>query len=519
MHTCSRRFILCSLIWIFCNSLFTAEAIWTLPDHAVPGVKIRMALTVKNFGSIKEYIAPDVPGVTWDRSVQRAGTSTTINNGHMTRESRFVFHLTFNQEGNFTIPALTLVDTDGEKVSTQEIKIMVSNAQKISAEQCYASIEVKPQDVVAGEHFEIIYTVGMRAQKNFAIQSLGFAVPKGVLDIGDELRESKRNEYDDSGRLWTISSYHKKYVVSTPGTYIFDGQQTYGRIVRAAFTQRLQSLGTVAIKPFTLSVQKLPHKGQPASFQGLVGKVTIVSSLDRERISLGEGVQLNVQVAEGNIDMIHAVALPEMIGFAVYDGENIINEETGTRTFSWSLVPKKEGMYIIPEISIPYYDARDRRYKFAKSESIALSVIPGRKRELGMIGKHNNSQQTPTGLSDAGLILPAPLHGQGSRSLSSTHIWLGLLYGACAAAIISCLRFIKRGENVQQQQLQSLIKALKNNDIQQANQILHAVMPHLSTTTYDNARALQQAIETARFGGGNVSAKELALAQKLDLQK
>lgn len=511
--------IICALcLTLVSGKLLSAEAVWSLPDSAIPGIKIPMPLSVKNFGTIKKYIAPDIADAQWDQEVGSSRSSTSIINGRVNRESNFIFHITFHKEGIYTIPPFTLVNADGEKIATREARVRVSNAAVIAADKCYARITIVPDNIVAGEHFEIIYTVGTQAQKNIAISELGLSIPEGILDIGDEFNEKKRTEYDSNGQLWRVNSYHKKCTVSKSGEYIFSGQQSYGRVVRRGFSKQLQTLGTVAIKPATLTVNPLPHQGQPASFQGLVGKVTVVSALDRERISLGEGVQLQVRVSDGNIDLIGSVDLPDIPGFAIYTGDT--EDAENSKTFTWSLVPKQEGMYIIPEISIPYYDPRGKRYRFASSESLALSVIPGRKRDLGMVGAPTHTSTRKNALSDSGLLLPAPVYGIGTRSLSSTDIWLGLLYGALGAGLLSLLHLCKRTKNTQREQLHKLIQALRTKDIQTANQSIHALLPHLTEHSQHAARSLQNSIEAARFGGDSALTNEdlIVQAQTLELR-
>jgi hypothetical protein len=53
---------------------------------------------------------------------------------------------------------------------------------------------------------------------------------------------------------------------------------------------------------------------------------------------------------------------------------------SGSKTFEYSFAAPDTGEYVIPAIHFTYYDAAEKRYKTASSDSITLHVLPGVKK-------------------------------------------------------------------------------------------------------------------------------------------
>ena len=54
---------------------------------------------------------------------------------------------------------------------------------------------------------------------------------------------------------------------------------------------------------------------------------------------------------------------------------NIADSVSGTITWEYNLIPRKQGSYIIGAISIPYFDTIKESWDFAKSDPIKLNIL------------------------------------------------------------------------------------------------------------------------------------------------
>ncbi len=99
----------------------------------------------------------------------------------------------------------------------------------------------------------------------------------------------------------------------------------------------------LASKPVTITVKPLPALGKPLSFDGAVGRFTIMATVPQMEISANETVEFNVLLkGEGNLTLINApqVIWPTMIeGFEPIVKEDIdktVSPISGSKMFQYS---------------------------------------------------------------------------------------------------------------------------------------------------------------------------------------
>jgi hypothetical protein len=130
-----------------------------------------------------------------------------------------------------------------------------------------------------------------------------------------------------------------------------------------------------------LTVMPLPERGRPDSFTGAVGQFRVRATVEPIRAEVGEAVALVVEViGRGNIKALPAPLLPEFESVEVFppteDAEPQIGSDavTGTKEFSWVLVPRKPGSIEIPAIRYAYFDPASARYAEASTAPMRLEV-------------------------------------------------------------------------------------------------------------------------------------------------
>jgi hypothetical protein len=133
-----------------------------------------------------------------------------------------------------------------------------------------------------------------------------------------------------------------------------------------------------------IEVSDLPEKNKPDGFAGDVGKFSLSASIDKENIKVNDAVKLTVTInGKGNINFIQLPKLKFPDGIEsfppVSNDSTTIGEDgiEGEKTFTITLIPKKEGKYILPGISFPYYDPAKKEYVTIQTPEFNLNVAPG----------------------------------------------------------------------------------------------------------------------------------------------
>ncbi|MDP3543059.1 MAG: BatD family protein, partial [Elusimicrobiota bacterium] len=135
--------------------------------------------------------------------------------------------------------------------------------------------------------------------------------------------------------------------------------------------------------PLVLQAEPLPA-GAPEDFSGIVGALTIESSVDRLQLKAGEATTLTVVVSGvGNLKSLPEPKRPGLPSARFFESESMVKLETlgekvgGSKTFKMVLVPRVSGPLEIPPVSVSFYDPAKRAYARAQSKPIRLSVLPG----------------------------------------------------------------------------------------------------------------------------------------------
>ena len=147
---------------------------------------------------------------------------------------------------------------------------------------------------------------------------------------------------------------------------------------------------TLASKPVTITVKPLPAAGKPASFDGAVGKFSIMATVPQMEISANETVALNVLLkGEGNLPLINAPQLNWPAGIEGFepvvkeDIDKTVSPISGSKMFQYSFSVKQPGLITIPPVAFSYFDPAANAYKTLFTDSIQLDIRKAVKKTAG----------------------------------------------------------------------------------------------------------------------------------------
>jgi len=126
---------------------------------------------------------------------------------------------------------------------------------------------------------------------------------------------------------------------------------------------------TLASEQLTIGARPLPP-GAPPSFEGTVGQFGLEAKVRPDSVAVGDGVELTVRIrGTGNVATIAPPTIEMPSAVEAY--EPVVETEVdrggdeirGTKTFTYTLVPRSSGRHALPPVRFGYFDPAAEQYE------------------------------------------------------------------------------------------------------------------------------------------------------------
>ena len=468
---------------------WSAEVSLDLPDSIVPGAVVQAELKIVNpEQQVTKVELPEVAGLEWQ--IGRTGSQTSIVNGQRSSTVTVALVMRAAQTGTLAIPPITVRLRDGSALTTTATNLRVAAGETKLTGDLQGEVAFDPPTIVPGETTTLTYRLWVRRGE---VQTLGINPPEGAITLG-ERQIVKSRTFDAQGQEWTLVTVTWALTFAEPGPRSVRGQQEVLIPVGDGFFDQRVMRRQVAIAPATVTVSTLPEAGRPANFTGLIGPVTAESSLERERVSVGEGVVLSLVVSGRQTDLVTRPNL-QVPGVQLYPKDD--TSAAGKRTFRWDVVPAAAGAITIPALSVPYFDPAGKAYRQATTRTLTLTVLPGRSRDLGAVGARPVDAAAPAVAPVTTVTMPTPRHGQAAPRPAGW--WAGAAFGGAFVLSLGTGWWLRRAPRAAHRG-----RALRRagQDPAALTAALAALRPALTNPVQiEAADRLQSVIDAVRFGG------------------
>jgi hypothetical protein len=367
------------------------------------GEQLQLTVTVSgtNIGGVPRPQLPALPDFNNLGSTSSQSTNISFVNGRMTQEQTisFIYFLSPKRVGDLVIGPCKL-DFKGETYQTQPISIAVTKESQAPPPQqprtqprgspfdwgpfaqprqqrsaprgaVHLSASADRTSVYQGEQVNVSYTFYTQAQiGNLSMKDVpgftGFWVEK--------LYDAKELNYRQTtygGQQYNAATLKQVALFPTqPGDLKVDKMTLAGdMVVNGGFFFDATQPFEVSSDPITIHVKPLPEAGRPADFCGGVGGFRVSAKLSKDSSVGGEPLTLTLTVAgSGNIGLIGEPKLPVVSGVKVLQPEAKQNTNSsggsisGTRTFTFPLIPTADGRYVVPEIGMSFFNPKTGSY-------------------------------------------------------------------------------------------------------------------------------------------------------------
>ena len=136
----------------------------------------------------------------------------------------------------------------------------------------------------------------------------------------------------------------------------------------------------LASRTLSVRVRPLPDPA-PALFDGAVGQFDMTTRVEADSAAVGRPLSLTVRVeGQGTLTTLSPPRLDSVPGLDVYeptvetDVERNGRSLRGTKTFTYTLVPRTGGRHAVPRVAFSYFDPEKRQYQTLRARGPVLQV-------------------------------------------------------------------------------------------------------------------------------------------------
>ncbi|MBP1617864.1 MAG: hypothetical protein H6Q14_1691 [Bacteroidetes bacterium] len=385
------------------------------PSTVAKGQQFRLSYTINTEGtdlnvpeSIKGFDVLYGPSIS-------SSYSTTIINGKSSSESSitYTYILQAKSEGTYSLPAAS-IKVNGKTYSSNSARVTVvppdknsqirqqQQQQGIQRPQAVASSST-PGKISPNDAFirAIISKTKVHEQEAFLV-TFRFYTRLGVQDIGQvqfpEFEGFMVEEVDmPQNQQLRVENYNGQnyYAVDLKKSLLFPQRSgnlviPQGKIemvfqvpsgVSSFFGEEMTAVKkTVTTKPINIRVESLPTP-KPGNFSNGVGSFSMSSSITSHHVKANEAVTIKVVISgTGNTKLIKnpEFELPDEI--ESYDPKITQNVKvtenglSGSKTIEYLIIPRYEGSYKIPAVTMSYFDTHSKSYKTLSTQEFSLKV-------------------------------------------------------------------------------------------------------------------------------------------------
>lgn len=371
------RMLFLILALVFAMPLHAAEISTGISDNTIAaGDSTELTITITGASGVQ---VPDPPQVNGLRIIYGGrGSSFQYFNGRSSSSVTLTFHVLGEKEGNYKITSFPVVTEEGV-LYTREVNISVAEGLSHTMNnglygEVLCDAEFSSGSVYSGQPLVMRYF--LYHDEGAGFQVLGMSEPpvtKGfiVKEISEEISPVTAVK---NGRSF-VKRHYKSWclIPELSGSHETGG----GSIVIQQFTSRSR----LSFPLKKISVRPVPVKGKPAGFSGDTGEFRIEAGSVSGPFKVNEEIRIPVTVSgKGNFLLMSKPVFENTDGLRIIFDENEPelslngNIITGTKKYTVTVIPQKEGSISPGRISLAYFNPDTGAYESASSEPYTFNV-------------------------------------------------------------------------------------------------------------------------------------------------
>lgn len=394
-------------------------------------LKLKFEISIQNGGlSINGPPKYSAPGFELINSYNSQQSEMQSINGAMsvTRIITLVEVLQPTKEGSFRIQDLS-VSVNGQSLVAAPINVKVVKSspgggsgstgivtKSVHDTNFFVKAEVNKTSVYKGEQLVVDYSIYTRTKLfDFEITKFpllgGFLrkdlklpilnqrpVFQSVIYNGKNYQKTLLARYaaypvrDGEAKIDPIAIQASAYAQEQGSDDPFSNDPFFGQLFRQLTPVRLNRTS----ESVTVKVKPLPTAGKPEDFSGAVGVFQMNSAVSQYEIRAHQPLELVVNIeGQGNVSAFEDPVVNWPEGVEQVDKKSSSDLDPngeGKRIIRYTVIPRKTGNVVLPEVVFSFFDPNASSYKTLKTDSITLNVLEGNRSEGGTVAPPTPSE-------------------------------------------------------------------------------------------------------------------------------
>ena len=335
-------------------------------------------------------------------------TNMQIINGNMSQSVSLSYMIAARKEGKLTIgPASATINGNKSETNPITIEVGKGNPQQqgsggnnqgqaqqggVSNEDLFVRSYLSKKQCYLGEQIVITQKVYCRANLR-GFQNFNPPEYNGFWSKDEERKgQIQLNVENLDGVNYNVAEFSKTYLFpQRAGKLTIDPieidcivrQQTRGQqsIFDQFFGGGAQDVAVkIKSKPVSVDVLALPESNKPQNYTGAVGNFTFKALLNHDKVKANESINLKLSISgKGNISLLSTPKINFPEGFETYDPKvnetiNTVGGISGTKTYEYLVIPRKQGEFVLKDITFSYFDVEKKQYVSVPSPELKITV-------------------------------------------------------------------------------------------------------------------------------------------------
>jgi hypothetical protein len=395
-----KRFLIYSILFLVVTALHAQDIVIEAeyPSVVEAGQQFSVSWTVNSGGG--QFSASSFEGFYKLMGPQTSySSSTQIINGKMSHQTTYsyLYYLQALQEGKYVIPPASYTVKNKTYYSDSiRIEVIGSGSPRPGAQSgantgttthtesaggdIFVDLSLNRKEVYLGEH--IAATVKIYTKVDLSgINEIKYPPFTGFLksDIETPPLTQLRQENINGTIYGTGVIQHFLLYPQVTGEITIDPVQISVLVRQRSgatdpffgdFFSTFQTVQKVIVSPvIKVNVKPLPGV-KPADFSGVVGKLDMKSTLNKDSVSVNDAVNFRITISgNGNLKLAETPKLTLSPDIEVYDPRvtdkinNSLSGTSGQRTFEYLLIPRHYGDYKIPSVTYSFFNTSSGKYE------------------------------------------------------------------------------------------------------------------------------------------------------------
>ena len=325
------------------------------------------------------------------------GSEYRFINGDRTSSRSISWTLIAKNHGKLVVPSLKVI-VGKKTLITEPHEIIVSKQNTDqSIKDLFLEVKVSKDKAFVGEQVKLTYTFYTRVASKVLSTEFpeynDFWVEKLFDPVGMQFTPESWNDIEIDGNNYkSLKIYEVALFPLQEGDYTLESMimkietknkdSSFNRLFWDdpffdTFSQRTRAKLLVS-DPIKIEVSSLSDI--PQNFTGAVGKFTLNSSLSNSNIDEGSPTVFKVVLnGQGNLSNIGRPKIKFPDDIDVFEGEtkvekNISDDFSGSIIWEYNLIPRKNGIFMIYAVDIPFFNSVTKSWSNASSKDIKLNV-------------------------------------------------------------------------------------------------------------------------------------------------